>query len=587
MVIEIYDNYSKKLKKKNVFFWNCETKYPNSIDFILDKNKKKIKNKYLSIIEEIDNKNKKKNNHFYFKKISLDQLSLISEKNPFKSKGIYDCLKFLALEDLIKNKKIKKVIYKGVSTKIDSSIKDLSHELNFEYKTSLKKNLVRFKFLSILRGIYFFYKFICKNNKSINVRKNFAKVTFFSYFLHFKKNNSDSYNSYLWDGLSEKLKMMKINSNWMHFFVPSSQIRNIYEAETKLNRINYNTNEKHLLLNNQISFYKLLIIFIKYLSLVLKNWIYIKDEELLKNSISKTNFYYFLDQDIYKSYYGEVLIYNLHMISILDLILSTIPKQKIGFYLLEGQSWEKCLNILWKKYKHGKIIGYIHSTLRFWDLRNFKCKKEFNNDKNPDLFLFNGKYSKNIGIKNFYPKEKSKVVEAVRYISFLEKTKYKINKTKILLIGDMNDYENHYVAKEMAKVKFLFPKKTFYYKPHPSNTPKMIRDLKSKYKFLKILKPLKEIHLENYFKVVCTNSTSAILDCIIKKIDFCSIKSYSTLDLFPLDNKEIEKKRIYTTKDLIKFFKNKKNKHVKQNYLNLNEDLKNWKKIINCNYSKK
>ncbi len=60
MVIEIYDNYSKKLKKKNIFFWNCETKYPNSIDFILDKNKKKIKHKYLSIIEEIDNKNKKK-----------------------------------------------------------------------------------------------------------------------------------------------------------------------------------------------------------------------------------------------------------------------------------------------------------------------------------------------------------------------------------------------------------------------------------------------------------------------------------------------------------------------------------------------
>ena len=587
MVIEIYDNYSENLKKKNIFFWNCEKKYKNSIDFILDKNKKKIKNKYLSIIEEIDLKNKKKNNHFFYKKISLDELSLISEKNPFKSKGIYDCLKFLALEILIKDKKVKKVIYRGLSSKIDASIDNLSNELNFEYKKSLKHTQFDLKFISIIRGIYFFYKFICKNNRRNHKIKKFVDLTFFSYFLHFKNKNSAFYNSYLWDGLSEKLKIFKINSNWMHFFVPSSQIKNISEAKKKLNRINENTNENHILLNNQISFFNLGVIFLQYLILVLKNLIYIKDKELLKNSISKTNFYYFLKQDIDKSYYGEVLIYNLHMISTLDFILSTIPKQKIGFYLLEGQSWEKCLNILWKKYNHGKIMGYIHSTIRFWDLRNFKCKKEFNNNKNPDLFLFNGKYSKNIGIKNFYPLKKSKVVEAVRYLGFLKKTKYKLNKNRILIIGDMNDYENHFVAKQIEKVKYLFSKKTFYYKPHPSNTPKMISDLKFKYKYLKILKPLKEIHLENYFKVVCTNSTSAILDCIIKKIDFCSIKSYSTLDLFPLEDKEINRKRIYSTKELIRFFKNKKKKHIKQNYLNLDQDLKSWKKIIKLNYSNK
>ena len=82
--------------------------------------------------------------------------------------------------------------------------------------------------------------------------------------------NYFSYNSYLWDGLSDKLKMMKINTNWMHFFVPSSQINNINEAKKKLTRINENTNENHLLLNNQISFYKLLTILAKFVD-VLEN----------------------------------------------------------------------------------------------------------------------------------------------------------------------------------------------------------------------------------------------------------------------------------------------------------------------------
>ena len=587
MVIEIYDNYSEKLKKKNIFFWNCEKKSTNSVDFILDKNKIQIKKKYLSIIEEIDSKNKKKNSYFFFKKISLDELSLVSEKNPFKSKDIYDCLKLLALEGFIKEKKIKKIIYKGNLDKIKASLNDLSYDLNIEYKTSIKKIEFNTKFVSIIRGIYFFYKFIFKNNKKINIKKNFSKITFFSYFLHFKKSNSNSYNSYLWDGLDESLKIMKINSNWMHFYVPSSQISNIKKAKEKLVRINENNSEKHLLLNNQISNFKLLIILFKYLTLVLKNLLFIKDKELLKNSISKTNFYYFLRQDINKSYYGEVLIYNLHMIATLDYVLSIMPKQKIGFYLLEGQSWEKCLNILWKKYNHKKLIGYLHSTIRFWDLRYFKCKKEFDNNKNPDLFLFNGKYLRNIGIKNFYPKNKSKEVEALRYLHLIKKKIKKINKRNILLIGDMNDYENNYMLKQIAKVKYLFPKKNFYYKSHPSNTKKMINNLKVKYKFIKILEPLTEINLENYFKIICTNSTSAILDCIIKKIDFCSIKSYSTLDLFPIDNKKIDERRVYSTEDLIKFIKNKKNKFIEQNYLNLNSNLENWKKIINCNYSKK
>jgi len=485
---------------------------------------------------------------------------------------------------LIHDKKVKQVIYRGVSSKIDSSIQNLSRELNFEYKKSVNKIQFNFKIVNIIKGIYFFYKFILKNNKKIHNRKNFAKVTFFSYFLHFKNTNSDSYNSYLWDGLSDKLKMMKINTNWMHFFVPSSQINNINEAKKKLTRINENTNENHLLLNNQISFYKLLTIFLQYLTLVLKNLIYLNDKELLKNSISKTNFYYFLVQDIYKSYYGEVLIYNLHIIQTIDQILSTIPKQKLGFYLLENQGWEKCLNIMWKRYNHKTLAGYLHSTMRFWDLRYFKCKKEFSSKQNPDLFLFNGKYSKKIGIKNNYPIKKSIDVEAVRYNHLLKSKNKKVKKSNILIIGDMNNYENHFAINQIEKIKHQFSNKVFYYKPHPSNTIKMISDLKNKFKFLRILKPITKVDFADYFKVICTNSTSAILDCVIQKQDFCSLKSHTTLDLFPIDDRKLEKKKINNTKELAKFLKNKNKLNVKQDYLYLNKNLNNWKKIIINNY---
>ena len=585
MQIKIYDINSKRLENtKEIFFWNSSEITKNSLDFLLNINKIKIKEKYLSIIEEVVRNNKKINNHFFFKGISLDELSLISEKNPFKSKNIYDCLKLLVLEDFIKKNKVKKIIYMGSSVKLALSLKDLSNALNIQFSKNFNKIKFNLKIVSILRAFYFFYKFIYKNKLKSTKIENFSDITFFGYFLHFKNKNSNEYDSYLWNGIGKKLNSMQIISNWFHFFVPSSQIKNIHKAKEKLIKINKFNSEKHLLLNTQLSIFQLFNIFLKYLILVLKNIIFIKKKNFFSNSYSKSNFSHFLCDDINKSYFGEVLIYNLHIILTLDQILSTIPKQKLGFYLLENQGWEKCLNIMWKRYNHKTLAGYLHSTMRFWDLRYFKCKKEFNSKQNPDLFLFNGKYSKKIGIKNYYPLKKSIEVEAVRYNHLLKFKKKKIKKSKILIIGDMNNYENHFIVNQIEKIKQYFPSKVFYYKSHPSNTSKMINDLKNRFEFLKILKPITKVDFTDYFKIICTNSTSAILDCIIQKQDFCSFKSYSTLDLFPIDDHKLEKKRIYTSNELIKFLNNRKKSNIEQNYLHLNKNLNNWKKIIKNNY---
>ena len=75
----------------------------------------------------------------------------------------------------------------------------------------------------------------------------------------------------------------------------------------------------------------------------------------------------------------------------------------------------------------------------------------------------------------------------------------------------MNNYENHFAMNQIEKIKHQFSNKVFYYKPHPSNTIKMISDLKNKFKFLRILKPITKVDFADYFKVICTNSTSAIL----------------------------------------------------------------------------
>ena len=89
--------------------------------------------------------------------MNLMEMSLINEKNPFKSSYIFDCLKLLVIEDIVKQKKIKKIFYHGKNYNVHKSLKLLCANSKLNY---LNKNLIfyKFKFKSIffLKGYYFF-----------------------------------------------------------------------------------------------------------------------------------------------------------------------------------------------------------------------------------------------------------------------------------------------------------------------------------------------------------------------------------------------------------------------------------------------
>jgi surface carbohydrate biosynthesis protein (TIGR04326 family) len=250
-----------------------------------------------------------------------------------------------------------------------------------------------------------------------------------------------------------------------------------------------------------------------------------------------------MKKDFDRSFFGDVMIYNLLNILSIDHILKKIPKQKIGFYLIENQGWELCLIKLWRKYNHSRLVGCINSTVRFWDLRYFKNKGQFHNiENNPDFYFFNSKYFRNIAVKNYYPNSKCKLVEAVRYNHLIEKENSKKSKTskkskKILIVGDINFKENYILLEEIDKVQNLLNDCKFFFKPHPTNSIKLVNDLAMKYKKINFLNCYKNTNFSNFDTIICANGTSAILDCLILNLKCCSVKIFGTLDLFPLSGR--------------------------------------------------
>ena len=452
---------------------------------------------------------------------------------------------------------------------------------NYKIKYVNKKLIFFLKFnffYFVLKSIYFFIFNILKNHKKVTYKKYNSDISFFSYFLHFN-NINNRFKSSLWDGLPDTLKKKNMKSNWFHFFTPSSQVQNISDANNKIIKFNNSNLENHKILNSYISRYGLFKVLFTYFCIAFKS-IFISKFFFFYTPYSKTTFLYFLHDDFCKSFYGEVLLYNLFIAETFDQLLSNLPIQKQGYYILENQCWEKCLNILWKKHGHGRLCGYMNSSIRFWDLRYFKTKKEYSKTSNPDFYLVNGKYYYNILKKNNYPVKKTLIVEALRYLHL--KSKYYKNPKydRVLIVGDINSTENNLILYKIKKNIENFKMKTFFYKPHPANTLNDISKLQEKYGFIKILSNKKKINFEKFKRIICTNSTSALIDCIIKRLNFCSIRCFETMDLYPFYNIEAYKFRVFSDQDLLNFINRKK--VYKQNFfdLNLNKSLKQWRQLI-------
>ncbi len=146
------DNLNQEYNENKILIWNGE-----KINRILENNRITIRSKYLNIIDNIIKNYSSNYKYFKINNLNLFKMSLINEKNPFKSSAIFECLKLLALEVFIEKKNINKIIYHGKINNLHKSLKELCINQNINYErekiTSININL---KLIYFLSGIFFF-----------------------------------------------------------------------------------------------------------------------------------------------------------------------------------------------------------------------------------------------------------------------------------------------------------------------------------------------------------------------------------------------------------------------------------------------
>ena len=163
---------------------------------------------------------------------SLWWMTLIYEKNFYKSPKILDCLKLIALRDYVNSNKIKKLKIINIPRMLNRSITLLSKRLEFEltinnydqYSSYSIKSILKTITPNLIRSFYTILKYFIKswkfyNNNSYAKASNKNSIMIVSYFLNFNQNliKSGEFESDYWSGLDLKIKEFACNY-WKFFF---------------------------------------------------------------------------------------------------------------------------------------------------------------------------------------------------------------------------------------------------------------------------------------------------------------------------------------------------------------------------------
>lgn len=362
-------------------------------------------------------------------------MSQLAEKSPFKSSRLTDCLRVLALEDILR-KDI------PISLRIHSSdrllvkaVSELCSTLGIGFSLA---NVPRAPRDPLLPRIYKALPWRVRGLlslrhtlrrwplRSLAAPRWFSgpnSIFFCSYFFNLDREKSlaGRFVSHQWEALPGALQKEGRRINWLHHMLLTPGIRSVGAGLALARMFNQNAENEgcHSFVESQLS------VGLLWSSLV--DWwrLGICGSQLqplaqYTPAGSAVNLWHFLQDDWNTSVRGPIALSNCVWRRLFDRALSSLPHQAVGCYLWENQGWETAFLHAWRRHGHGRIIGVPHATIAFWHLNNFEDPRELvlsgeGAKPRPDALAINGPSAWRMLTESGYPQSLLVKVEALRF----------------------------------------------------------------------------------------------------------------------------------------------------------------------------
>ncbi|MBF0231412.1 MAG: carbohydrate biosynthesis protein [Desulfamplus sp.] len=612
-------------KRTNVFIWDQDDDPPHgngntilwrnygaktrkdvfSIPHYIENRSDQLKTRYLAWIHELGEatiNDRRLVDHLELRPgFSFWWMTLLVEKNYTKSSGMYDAFRLLALEELTASFSFNKIILVSGNSKLAKVIENWCSSLkaDFEWRKEKQSNLPLKKRIwyllpywmrAVLTFGFYLREHASFRDTEISKKEGGLLV---DYLIHLEKASWEGrYVSNFWNKLPQLLGK-DAAVNWLHHFVPHPAIPFPIDAKQLVRSFNETEKQqKHFFLGSGLGWkivWRMLRDYFKLQSIKRK----LDVESFFKPVGSKMNFWPLFKHDWFDSMSGLTAVSNILFLNLFESLLKTLPKQKMGFYLLENQAWERAFIYAWRTWGHGTLIGVQHATVRYWDLRYFADPQSYarinqNDMPLPDKVALNGKAAVDAYRNGKYPESQLIEVEALRYLNLLKRDHTDKNKNKKkgepIRILVLTDYLVQLTRQQMQWLEIansiLDDEVSCIVKPHPA-CPVEESDYPS-FSFQITNSPIDELLAECDIAYT-SNVTSAAVNAYVCGIPVISVLDGNTFNMSPLRglNGVYFASSPQSVVDAVRKIQLDPEMNIRAEYFTLDPDLPRWRRLIN------
>ena len=333
--------------------------------------------------------------------LSYWPMTLVAELNYLKSRAFLDILRLLVLEELLDELRPQRVRLVTANRALGQSVSGLCDNFGIQLEWSgaapglplLRRriDIARLTLGAILRtGRWLFHIWPLRQARGVLWRNDPQSVFICTYNLAAPTDEDVEVQAYAryWGDLPAMLVESGRPLNWLHSYLPAPWRRPRGAVDGAMDR-NVGT-ESHTFVQSWLSVPLLFDTFRRWRRLRLAaGAVETKSIELACGD--RSWLWPVLDDDWMESFFGQTALANLLGVGLFDGALAEMPRQEIGLYLFENQSWEPSFVHAWRKHGHGRLLAVSHTVTRFWDLRYYRNRQGVTADcPAPDLVVVNG-----------------------------------------------------------------------------------------------------------------------------------------------------------------------------------------------------
>ena len=555
-----------------------------SIPHHLEENADRLKAKYLEFIHDLGQchvLHRRVVEHFDTGTgFSFWWMTHLAEKSPFKSPRVYDCLRLMALEDMLLDRRPARVHLVGSDRILAFAIRTLCHnvEISFTWKRT-RSPRVRRPFRQVYRGLpagvqgvlslakYLVTRWPLRQHRTPGWYSGENAVFLCSYFFNIDpvEGGAGRFYSRQWEGVPRLIHEMGGRTNWIqHFLLEEGP-----DAKTGLRWIRLFNRDPdrqgcHAFLESYLTWQvvRRVVKRLLWLRIVARR---LKDvPSAFYPRGSAAWLWPMLERDWWRSLAGPTAATNCLWIELFEAACRQMPRQRLGLYLCENQGWERALLNAWRRHGHGEIIGVPHATVPFWHLNYFDDPRSVRPAGScampvPDRVALNGPMAWGSYVTAGYPVDQLVEVEAMRYqylSAFAAGDENRRSRShepaassnerkslRVLILGDISvDLTLRMLDCMGGAVARMNGRLLLTLKPHPVGG--ITRELYPGLAFELTDRPLAEI-ISDFDVAFSSNATSAGLDALLAGLPVAVFLEPTEFNLSPL--RELPGVRFVTT----------------------------------------